>query len=114
MQHTSFVHFFAIVLHGYTKNVIAYVPVHSYIFNSFSPCWPLAFLIFSPALWNFHVSLPTKFFSFVFSHSLKLLSKITLDFGVFFSKSPSGHPISCQKYLELPVVSYMYLLIALF
>ena len=23
--------------------------------RSFSPCWPLAFLIFSPPLWNFHV-----------------------------------------------------------
>ena len=32
----------------------------------------------------------------------------------FLSKSPSGHPISRQKYLELPVVSYMYQLIELF
>ena len=30
--------------------------------HSFSPCiwWPLAFLIFSPPLQNFHVVLPTK------------------------------------------------------
>ena len=32
--------------------------------------WPLAFLIFSPPLWNFHVFLATKFVSFVFNHSL--------------------------------------------
>ena len=32
----------------------------------------------------------------------------------FLSKSPSGHPISRQKYLELPVVSYMCQLIELF
>ena len=40
--------------------------------RSFSPCWPLAFLFFSPPLWNFHVFLPTKFVSFVFNHSLWL------------------------------------------
>ena len=38
--------------------------------RSFSPCWPLVFLIFSPPLWNFHAFLPTKFVSFVFNHSL--------------------------------------------
>ena len=29
--------------------------------------WPLAFLIFSPPLWNFHVFLPTKFVSLALS-----------------------------------------------
>ena len=33
--------------------------------RSFSPWWPLAFLIFSPPLQNFHVVLPTKNASFV-------------------------------------------------
>ena len=37
--------------------------------HSFSPSWPLSFLIFS--LLNFHIFLPTKFVSFVFSHSLQ-------------------------------------------
>ena len=30
------------------------------------PCWPLAYLIFSRPIWNFHVVLPAKFVSFVF------------------------------------------------
>ena len=40
--------------------------------RSFSPWWPLAFLIFSPPLQNFHVVLPTKNVSFVFYLSLLL------------------------------------------
>ena len=43
VQHTFFVHFFAVVLHDYNR-----------------PWWSLAFLIFSPPLKNFHVFLPTK------------------------------------------------------
>ena len=39
---------------------------------------PLAFLIFSPPLWNFHVVLPTKFVSFVFYLSLYLFVAISL------------------------------------
>ena len=33
--------------------------------RSFSPRWSLAFLIFSPPLYNFHVVVPVKFVSFV-------------------------------------------------
>ena len=40
--------------------------------RSFSPWWPLAFLIFSPPLKNFHVVLPTKNVSFAFYLSLLL------------------------------------------
>ena len=48
---------------------------HVFLFNffqcrSFSPLWPLAFLIFSPPLQNFHVDLPTKNVYFVFYFSL--------------------------------------------
>jgi len=39
---------------------------------------PLAFPIFSPPLWNFHVLLPTKFVSFVFYLSLYLFISISL------------------------------------
>ena len=37
-----------------------------YCRNTFSPCWPLAFPIFSPRQQNFRVIFPTKFVSFVF------------------------------------------------
>ena len=39
---------------------------------SFSPCWPLAFLIFSPPRFEFPCFSPTKFVSFVFNNSLQL------------------------------------------
>ena len=50
------------------------VLVHFFFFHrrSFSPWWPLTFLIFSPPLQNFHVVPPTKNVFFVFSLSLKL------------------------------------------
>ena len=74
VQHTFFVHFFAVVLHdyctrwnfqklpGYTfngENVVRFL-VHYFHCRSFSPWWPLEFLIFPPPLQNFHVVLPTK------------------------------------------------------
>ena len=64
---------------------------------SFSPCWPLAFLIFSPPLWNFHVffqrnSSPlfsiTCFISFSVIHvsvNIKLTTYKKHDFVVVFS-----------------------------
>ena len=71
MQHIFFVHFFAVVLHDYNQKLLSYtfyggnvirVPVHffwlSLIFTLL--LWPLAFLILSPPLQNFHVVLPTK------------------------------------------------------
>ena len=97
VQRTFFVHFFAIVLHDYSAVLHDWnVKLLSYTlffcsnyrmcspnfcclcscsllffpYRSFSPCWPLAFLIFLPLLWNFHIFLLTKFVSFVFNHSL--------------------------------------------
>ena len=70
--HTFFVHFFAVVLHYYNIKLPETSQLHillrkcsttcSLVFycRSFSPWWPLAFLIFSPSLQNFHVALPTK------------------------------------------------------
>ena len=43
------------------------------------PCWPLAFLIFLPPLWNFHVFLPTKFASCVLITRSSSFSVITLN-----------------------------------
>ena len=53
-------------------NILFPVFTFAFIFYwpSFTPCWPLAFLIFFTAALNFHVFLPTKFVSFVFNHSL--------------------------------------------
>ena len=50
-------------------NILFRVIMFAFIFHCrlFSPCWPLAFLIFSPPL-----CLPTKFVSFVFNNSLQL------------------------------------------
>ena len=74
MQHTFFVHFFAVVLHDYNAN---FQKLLSYTFYRGTACrtwssslfftaahfhlqwWPLAFPIMSP-LQNFHVVLPTK------------------------------------------------------
>ena len=75
VQHTFFVHFFAVVLHDYNVKL----PETSLLlvfwrkgrtsvsFTFFSLLliftlhwWPLAFLILSPPLQNFHVVLPTK------------------------------------------------------
>ena len=74
MQHTFFVHFFAVVLHDYNWTstnflVTRFMEEMSYVFSLtfFSlpliftlHWWPLAFLILSPPLQNFHVVLPTK------------------------------------------------------
>ena len=74
-----FVHFFAVVLHNYNIELPGYTfyrgnVVCLYVFQftvffhcrSFSPWWPLAFLIFSPPLLHCHVFLLTKFVSFAF------------------------------------------------
>ena len=53
LQHNFFLHFFAVVLHQFNMKLPSYtfyggevvcVPVH---YCSFTPWWPLAFLIFS-------------------------------------------------------------------
>ena len=71
VQHTFFVHFFAVVLHDYNVKL-----PETFVWRKCRTCsrslffslpliftlywWPLAFLIFSPPLQNFHVVLPTK------------------------------------------------------
>ena len=81
----------------HTKKTAACVPVHVSFFSfslssiycrSFSRCWPLAFLIFSPPLKNFNVFLPTKFVSFVFHLQLQLSVRLllpTFSFSLPFS-----------------------------
>ena len=78
LQHTFFVHLFAVVLQDYNVKLPETSFFNSYTFYggnvllavSFTyfsvpliftlHWWPLAFLIFSPPLQNFHVVLPTK------------------------------------------------------
>ena len=75
VQHTFFVHFFAVVLHDYNVKVPETSLLHVFwrkcrtcsrsLFFSLPLIftlhwWPLAFLILSPPLQNFHVVLPTK------------------------------------------------------
>ena len=68
-----FVHFFAVIcatttwkvqkVPSYTfygRNVVRVLVPFFFHCRSFSPWWPLAFLIFSPPLQNFYVVLPTK------------------------------------------------------
>ena len=80
--------FLAVVLHDYNIKLLetSWLPLVTcfmeemqYVFlftfsfyhcRSFSPWWPLALLIFSLPLQNFHVVLPTKNVSFVFYLSL--------------------------------------------
>ena len=59
VQHTFFTIFFAVVLHDYNFLVTRFMEEVSVVrvlvhfcfhCNSFSPSWPLAFLIFSPPL----------------------------------------------------------------
>ena len=71
VQHTFFVHFFAVVLHDHNLKL-----PETFLWRKCRSCsrslffslplifslhwWPLAFLILSPPLQNFHVVLPTK------------------------------------------------------
>ena len=50
--------------------IVGVVVVVFFHCRSFSPWWPLTFLIFSPPLQNFRVVLPTKNVSFLFYLSL--------------------------------------------
>ena len=62
VQHTFFVHFFAVVLHDHNVKLLETGTCCCSLFftRSFSPRWPLGFLIFSPPLKHFHVVLPTN------------------------------------------------------
>ena len=85
----------------------------AFIFHcrSFSPCWPLAFLIFSPPLWIslcFFLRNSSPFFSITRSSSFSVIhvsvnikkkknaEKDTTLLLFFLSKSPGGHVISFQ------------------
>ena len=97
MQHTFFVHFFAIVCTTTTWNfqkLLSYplyggnvvrVPVHFFSLPLIFTLhwWPLAFFIFSPPLQNFHVALPTKKMSplFFISRSKSLSPFFSLSFA---------------------------------
>ena len=77
VQHTFFVHFFAVVLHDHNVKL-----PETFFWRKCRTCsrslffslplifslhwWPLAFLILSPLLQNFHVVLPTKKFLLCF------------------------------------------------
>ena len=103
VQHTFFVHFFAVVVHDYNVKLPKASWLHvlwrkcrtcscSLFFHcrSFSPRWPLAFLIFSPPLQNFMLFLQQKmsplFFlsrSGSFSRRASLACRLTFSFSLF-------------------------------
>ena len=103
LQHTFYVHFFAVVLYDYnlklpeTSFLHVFLEEMSYVF-SFTffltqpliftlHWWPLAFLILSPPLQSFHVVLPTKKMSpFFFLLSFAGLPP-TFSFSLSFSCS---------------------------
>ena len=107
VQHTFFVHFFAVVLHDYNVKLPEASWLHvlwrkcrpcscSLFFycRSFSPRWPLAFLIFSPPLQNFMLFLQQKmsplFFlsrSSSFSRWASLACRLTFFCSLSFSFS---------------------------
>ena len=103
-------------------NILFPVFIFAFIFHyrSFSPCWPLAFLIFSPPLWiSMFFSSPlfsiTRSSSFSVIHvSVNIKNNAVKDTTLFFfCKSPGGHVISFQI---KPWVAFglLYLLIELF
>ena len=109
-------------------NILSPVFMFAFIFHcrSFSPCWPLAFLIFSPPLWIsmfFFLRNSSPLFSITRSSSFSVIhvsvniknnaEKDTTLLLFFLSKSPGGHAISFQI---KPWVAFglPYLLIELF
>ena len=109
-------------------NILFPVFMFAFIFHcrSFSPCWPLAFLIFSPPLWIsmfFFLRNSSPLFSITRSSSFSVIhvsvniknnaEKDTTLLLFFLSKSPGGHVISFQI---KPWVAFglPYLLIELF
>ena len=109
-------------------NILFAVFIFAFIFHcrSFSLCWPLAFLIFSPPLWIsmfFFLRNSSPLFSITRSSSFSVIhvsvniknnaEKDTTLLLFFLSKSPGGHVISFQI---KPWVAFglPYLLIELF
>ena len=96
-------------------NILFPVFMFAFIFHcrSFSPCWPLAFLILSPPLWlsmffsyEFSITRSRSFSVIHVSVHIKKERRKRKDF--FLSKSPGDHVISFQKNLELHFGSYTY------
>ena len=80
-------------------NILSPVFMFAFIFHcrSFSPCWPLAFLIFLPPLWMsmfFFLRNSSPFFSITrsSSFSVKKYRRKRHDFVVVFSFKKSGRP----------------------
>ena len=111
-----------------SRTILFLVFLFAFFFHcrSFSPCWPLAFLIFSPLLWNlmfffqrnlpplFLITLPSSFSVIHVSEDIKNNVENTLLCCYFFlCKSLGGPGISRQKNLEL-LFFFPYLLIELF
>ena len=109
-------------------NILSPVFMFAFIFHcpSFSPCWPLAFLIVSPPLWIFmffFLQNSSLLFSITRSSSFSVIhvsvnikndvEKDTTLLLFFLSQSPGGHAISFQI---IPWVAFClpYLLIELF
>ena len=80
-----------IVVDALTQSLFP-VFMFAFIFHcrSFSPCWPLVFLIFSP---------PLGISRFFFLRNSSPLKKTRLGCCFFLSKSPGGHVISFQLHL---------------
>ena len=96
VQHTFFVHFLAVVLHDYNEKLPETSWLHvlqrkcrtcscSFFFycRSFSPRWPLAFLIFSPPLQNFMLFLQQKMSSARESSAITIINGRSVIIGVF-------------------------------
>ena len=109
-------------------NILFPVFMFAFIFHcrSFSPYWPLAFLIFSPPLWIsmfFFLRNSSPLFSITRSSSFSVIhvsvniknnaEKDTTLLLFFLSKSPGGHVISFQI-KPWVAFGFPYLLIELF
>ena len=109
-------------------NILFPVFMFAFIFHcrSFSPCWPLAFLIFSPPLWIsmfFFLRNSSPLFSITRSSSFSVIhvsvniknnaEKDTTLLLFFLFKSPGGHVISFQI-KPWVAFGFPYLLIELF
>ena len=91
MQPTFFVHFFTVVLHDYNVKLPETSQLHVFFVHFFFSLsliftlhwWPLAFLILSPPLQNFHVVLSTKkcLLCFFLSRSKSLSPFFSLSFA---------------------------------
>ena len=103
VQHSFFVHFFTVAWHDYNEKLPETSWLHvlwrkcrtcscSLFFHcrSFSPRWPLAFLIFSPPLQNFMLFLQQKMSPFFFlsrsssfSRWASVACRLAFSFSIF-------------------------------